>query len=94
MIVKTEHTQRQRRGDRAHRRAARALDIAASQYSNGQFNTLAWCAAGRPASGITDRHVTFYQAARSIVHENDGAIRPGDADRLLARLRGKLEATS
>jgi hypothetical protein len=76
--------------DRQRRRAARTLDIAHSQHCNGQYATLAWCAAGRPARGIHPDDVRAFQEARSLVHSNGGKVKPGDVSRLLERIgRGR-----
>jgi hypothetical protein len=71
--------------DRQRRRAARALDIAHCLHHNGQFSTLAWVAAGRPARGIYPEDLQAFQQARAIIHTNGGRLKPGDVARLIER---------
>lgn len=77
--------------DRQRRRAARLLDIAHCLHHNGQYATLAWAAAGRPADGISPETLRAFQQARHIIHANGGRLKPGDVGRLIERIgRGRL----
>ncbi len=63
----------------------RALRIAVRQYHNGQLEALAWVAAGMPQR-IAQEDIRVYQAARGIIQENGGKLKPGDERRLAARI--------
>ena len=63
----------------------RALEVAISQWSNGQLSTLAWCAAGIPDTGIGPEDIRVYQNARAVVQASKVTIRPGDEQRLVER---------
>jgi hypothetical protein len=89
-IVQRTHPIRQTSADRERRRAKRALEVALSQHCNGGFSTLAWCASGMPRRGIDQRVHDFYQQARRIVHANGGRLHPGDVEKLMATMRGRV----
>jgi hypothetical protein len=74
-----------------HRHVERALDIASCLYHNGHLGTLCWCAAGMPDDGFGPDDVEVLQVARSVVHENNGTVKPGDDSRVLRRLRQRRE---
>jgi hypothetical protein len=80
--------------DRQRRRAARLLDVAHCLHHNGQFSTLAWVAAGRPARGIYPEDLRAFQQARAIIHGNGGKLKPGDTSRLIERLRKRKGVVS
>jgi hypothetical protein len=72
--------------NRQRRRAARALDIAHCLHHNGQFSTLAWVTAGRPARGIYPEDLRAFQEGRAIIHANGGKLKSGDVARLIERI--------
>jgi len=94
-IVKTTEvraSRQQRRRDRAHRRAERALEIALHQHCCGTFSALSWCAAGMPDC-VGPEELELYQSARQIVHANSGCLKAGDVERLLAEIQRRREAS-
>src|ERR1700719_4632427 len=80
---------RRHRADRAHRHAARALDLALCQHANGSYAALAWAAADSPGHAVGPTEIEWYQQARALVHSNGGHVRADDAKLLVATMRWK-----